>query len=92
MGTRPSLLAAPHHLAPHHQPQENHLETRQPLENHLETHPSRRCLEVQLTRQFLRPPRQLIRTLGQEYHQQGGLHLRVINLLQGLMYLRVLLF
>ena len=79
METDYHLLAA-HHLAHHHQLQE-----KAPL---LEIHPLRRCLEIHLTRQLHQFH---LRILGQEYHQQGGLYLRVINLRRGLMYLRVLL-
>ena len=57
----------------------------------LETHPTRQSLEIHLTHQFHQFHHQLIRTLGQVYHQQGGLYHQVINLRQALMYLQVLL-
>ena len=79
MGTHNHLTAAPRHLAHRHQLLEKpHL---------LEIHPLRRCLEIHLTRQFHQFH---LRILEQEYHQQGGLYLWVINLRQGPLYLRVL--
>ena len=90
MGTHSHLTAAPRHLAHHHQPQENRQEICLPQEKAplLEIHPLHRCLEIHLSRQFHQFH---LRILGREYHRQGGLYLWVINLLQGPLYLQVLL-
>ena len=87
LGTLNHLIAAPRHLAPHHQPQENRLEICLPQEKHLEIHPLRQSLEIHLTRRFHQFHH---RILGRVYHRLGELYLWDINLLHGPLYRRVL--